>query len=173
LLAENPEVLRTLQAEADAVLGGNAAQFADYQRLPYARAVIDETLRLYPPAWLITRNSLGDDLLGGYEVPEGSLIIMSPWLLHRHPDVWVNPDRFDPQRFMDGDIDRSAFIPFGAGPRQCIGRDFAYVEAVLLLASLIAHFDFEYPVGSMRPPAVPLVTMRPAHGLHLVVRSRR
>lgn len=172
LLAENPEVLRRLQAEADAVLGGSAAQFADYQRLPYARAVIDETLRLYPPAWLITRNSLGDDILGGYEVPKGSLIIMSPWLLHRHPDVWAHPDRFEPQRFVDGDIDRSAFIPFGAGPRQCIGRDFAYVEAVLLLSSLVAHFDLEYPAGQHRPAAVPLVTMRPSGGLHLLVRSR-
>ena len=172
LLAENPEVMRLLQAEADAVLGGNAAQFADYQRLPYARAVIDETLRLYPPAWLITRNSLGDDVLGGFEVPEGSLIIMSPWLLHRHPGVWANPDRFDPQRFIDGEIDRSAFIPFGAGPRQCIGRDFAYVEAVLLLSSLVAHFDLEYPAGQQRPPAVPLVTMRPANGLHLRVSAR-
>ena len=172
LLAENPEVMRALQAEADAVLGGKAAQFADYQRLPYARAVIDETLRLYPPAWLITRNSLGDDVLGGYEVPHGSLIIMSPWLLHRHPEVWVNPDRFDPQRFIDGAVDRSAFIPFGAGPRQCIGRDFAYVEAVLLLSSLVAHFDLEYPAGRQRPPAVPLVTMRPLGGLHLRVRAR-
>ncbi len=172
LLAENPEVMRALQAEADAVLGGKAAQFADYQRLPYARAVIDETLRLYPPAWLITRNSLGDDVLGGYEVPNGSLIIMSPWLLHRHPEVWVNPDRFDPQRFIDGAVDRSAFIPFGAGPRQCIGRDFAYVEAVLLLSSLVAHFDLEYPAGRQRPPAVPLVTMRPSGGLHLRVRAR-
>ena len=172
LLAENPDVMRRLQAEADAVLGGNAAQFADYQRLPYARAVIDETLRLYPPAWLITRNSLGDDVLGGYEVPNGSLIIMSPWLLHRHPDVWTKPDRFDPQRFIDGEIDRSAFIPFGAGPRQCIGRDFAYVEAVLLLASLVAHFDLEYPAGERRPAAVPLVTMRPTGGLHLRVRTR-
>jgi cytochrome P450 len=172
LLAENPEVMRALQAEADAVLGGKAAQFADYQRLPYARAVIDETLRLYPPAWLITRNSLGDDVLGGYEVPNGSLIIMSPWLLHRHPEVWVNPDRFDPQRFIDGAVDRSAFIPFGAGPRQCIGRDFAYVEAVLLLSSLVAHFDLEYPAGRQRPPAVPLVTMRPLGGLHLRVRAR-
>lgn len=172
LLAENPEVMRALQAEADAVLGGKAAQFADYQRLPYARAVIDETLRLYPPAWLITRNSLGDDVLGGYEVPQGSLLIMSPWLLHRHPEVWVNPDRFDPQRFIDGAVDRSAFIPFGAGPRQCIGRDFAYVEAVLLLSSLVAHFDLEYPAGRQRPPAVPLVTMRPLGGLHLRVRAR-
>ena len=172
LLAENPEIMRTLQAEVDAVLGGNAAQFADYQRLPFARAVVDETLRLYPPAWLITRNSLGDDVLGGYDVPEGSLIIMSPWLLHRHPDIWSHPDRFDPLRFIDGDIDRSAFIPFGAGPRQCIGRDFAYVEAVLLLASLVAHFDVEYPAGEHCPPAVPLVTMRPARGLHLRVRTR-
>ena len=172
LLAENPEIMRTLQAEVDAVLGGKAAQFADYQRLPFARAVIDETLRLYPPAWLITRNSLGDDVLGGYEVPQGSLIIMSPWLLHRHPGIWANPDRFDPHRFISGDIDRSAFIPFGAGPRQCIGRDFAYVEAVLLLASLVAHFDVEYPAGEHCPAAVPLVTMRPTGGLHLRVRAR-
>jgi cytochrome P450 len=172
LLAESPAVMRTLQAEVDAVLRGKTAQFADYQRLPYARAVIDETLRLYPPAWLITRNSLGDDVLGGYEVPEGSLIIMSPWLLHRHSEIWENPDHFNPQRFIDGDIDRSAFIPFGAGPRQCIGRDFAYVESVLLLASLVAHFDLEYPAGESRPPAVPLVTMRPTNGLHLRVRAR-
>ena len=167
LLAAHPQIQRDLQDESDAVLGGRPATFADYGRLPLARAVFDEALRLYPPAWLITRKALGDDTLGGHHIPESSLLILSPWLLHRHPAVWPQPETFRPERFLSGEADRTAFIPFGAGLRQCIGRDFAYVEGVLMLAALAGRYTFAYPDGGGIPAAEPLVTVRPVGGLPL------
>lgn len=168
LLAEHPQIQRELNDELDAVLGGRAATMADLEALPFTRAVFDEALRLYPPAWLITRTSLVDATLAGRELPAGSLIIMSPYLLHRHPDVWTQPERFDPHR----SFDRNAFIPFGNGLRLCIGRDFSYVEAVLMLANLASKFWMSYPAGEALPPYVPLVTMRPPNGLQLRVTPR-
>lgn len=173
LLAEHPQVQRALQEESDDVLGGRPPTFADYGRLPYARAVLDEVMRLYPPAWLVTRRSLAPDTLGGREIPAGAILILSPWLLHRHPRVWRDPEMFDPSRFLDGSADRTAFIPFGAGPRQCIGRDFAYVEGVLILAALAGRFDVAFPAGVHRPAADPLVTVRPVGGVPLRVTPRR
>ncbi len=167
-----PQVQRDLQDESDAVLGGRAATFADYGRLPLARAILDEALRLYPPAWLITRKSLGDDTLGGHDIPESSLLILSPWLLHRHPAVWPDAESFRPDRFLSGEADRTAFIPFGAGLRQCIGRDFAYVEGALMLSAIAGRYSFSYPDGGGIPVAEPLVTVRPVGGLPLRAHRR-
>jgi len=172
LLAAHPEAQRALQDESDEVLGGRPARFADYSRLPIARAVLDETLRLYPPAWLITRKALDADELGGREVPAGSLIILSPWLLHRHPMAWDEPDLFRPSRFLDGTADRVNFIPFGAGLRQCIGRDFAYVEATLVLAMMAGRYCVAFPEGTGLPASDPLVTIRPRNGMPLRVARR-
>ena len=172
LLAAHPQVQRELQDEADAVLGGGPVTFAAFGRLSLARAVFDEALRLYPPAWLITRNALEADVLGGHDVPAGALIILSPWLQHRHPAVWRDAESFRPDRFLNGEADRTAFIPFGAGLRQCIGKDFAYVEGVLMLASLAARFDLSFPDGGTIPRAEPQVTMRPIGGLPLLVTQR-
>lgn len=172
LLAAHPQWQQALQEEADAVLGDRLPTIEDYEHLRVARAIHDEALRLYPPAWLITRKSRAAELLGGREVPAGSLIIMSPWLLHRHPEVWPNPDLFDPARFLDGQAERTAFIPFGAGPRLCIGRDFALVEGALMLAGLARRFDLGYPVDGGLPTADPLVTIRPRGGLPLVIQRR-
>jgi len=172
LLAEHPEIQRDLQDESDAVLDGRPATFGDYGRLPLARAILDEALRLYPPAWLITRKSLGPDVLGGHDIPASSLVILSPWLLHRHPAVWPDAEAFRPERFLSGAADRTAFIPFGAGLRQCIGRDFAYVEGVLMLSTIAGRYAFAYPDGRSRPVAEPLVTVRPVGGLPLRARRR-
>lgn len=172
LLAAHPDVQTALQSESDAVLAGRAPTFADYERLPFARAVLDETLRLYPPAWLITRKALDDDVLDGHRIPAGALVIISPWIVHRHPDAWPDAEQFRPGRFVDGSASRSAFIPFGAGPRQCIGRDFANVEGVLMLAAIAGRFRFSYPEGAMIPAAEPLVTIRPVGGLPLRVSKR-
>ncbi len=173
LLAEHPDVQARLQAEADEVLAGRAPRFEDYRRLVYARAVFDEVLRLYPPAWLITRKATQADVLGGHDIPAGSLVILSPWLLHRHPAVWQDAESFRPERFIEGDVDRRAFLPFGAGLRQCIGRDFAYVEGVLTLAALAGQVSVEFPEGGGVPDVAPLVTVRPVGGLKLRVRPRR
>ncbi len=172
LLAAHPTWQQALQVEADAVLGDRLPSIDDYEHLPVARAVQDEALRLYPPAWLITRKARSSDVLGGRPIPAGSLVIMSPWLLHRHQQVWSDPELFDPGRFLDGRAERSAFIPFGAGPRLCIGRDFALVEGALMLAGLARKFQLSYPEGASLPQAEPLVTIRPQAGLPLVIQRR-
>ena len=178
LLATHPDVLERVRAEVDAVLGSRSATFADVPHLPWTAAVFDEVLRLYPPAWLVTRRSLVADELAGIAVPADALVIISPWIVHRDPQAWPDPDRFDPSRFLDDAGSRRrdvaampAYLPFGAGPRLCIGRDMALLEGVLVLASLVARVDLE-PVGPA-PRAVPLVTIRPAGGLPMRVRVRR
>ena len=178
LLATHPDVLEQVRAEACAVLGDRTATFDDLPRLPLTAAVFDEVLRLYPPAWLVTRRSLDADELAGVAVPADALVIISPWIVHRDPQAWPSPERFDPARFLDGTGARRrdvaaipAYLPFGAGPRLCIGRDMALLEGVLVLASLVARIDLE-PVGPP-PRALPLVTIRPEHGLPMRVRVRR
>lgn len=172
LLAAHPEVQERLHDEAVTVLGDRPAAFADLAQLPLARAVFDESLRLYPPAWLITRNALADAELGGYLVPKGSLLILSPWWLHRHPAAWPDPETFAPERFLNGEAKRTAFIPFGAGLRQCIGKDFAYTEGILMLATLARSIAVSYPPGGRIPDVEPLVTVRPVGGLPLHIRPR-
>jgi cytochrome P450 len=175
LLATHPEAADRVRAEADAL--GGPPTFDDLPRLPYAAAVMDETLRLYPPAWVITRRALEDDVLGGVPVAANSLVIVSPWLVHRHESAWERPEEFDPTRFLTDAGERrrdiaadTAYIPFGAGPRLCIGRDMALLEAVLVLAALTGTIDAA-AVGAP-PTAVPLVTIRPDHGLPMRVRLR-
>lgn len=176
LLGAHPEIADRVAEEADSVLGGSipgtgahsgasAGPGIDMPRiadLKVSRAVVDEAMRLHPPAWLITRSTTAEMQLRGHHVPAGSLLILSPWIVHRHPEVWDAPESFRPDRFLlsGGPAGvRTAYIPFGAGPRMCIGRDFAYAEAVLCLA-MICHAVRLAPTG---PPvrALPLVTIRP------------
>ena len=175
LLGTQPDALAALRAEAVAL--GCAPTGRDLERLPYAAAVLDEVLRLYPPAWLITRRALAPDVLAGVEVPADALVIVSPWIVHRDADLWPSPACFDPTRFLDEQgrrrrdvVASSAYLPFGAGPRLCIGRDMALLEGVLVLSSLVTRVDLE-PVGP-GPRAVPLVTIRPDEGLPMRVRAR-
>ena len=114
LLAEHPTVADAVASEAEAVAPSRAIAYSDFPHLTYSRAVVEETLRLYPPAWLITRSAGSSDRIDGVEIPAGALIIVSPWLLHRHPDLWDNPEVFDPSRFAS-DVPRFTHIPFGAG----------------------------------------------------------
>jgi cytochrome P450 len=171
LIATHPEVGDRVAQEADLLAPGREVVFADYRDLVYTRAVIDETLRLYPPAWLITRSALDGDVIDGVEIPAGSLLITSPWLVHRHPALWPQPEEFRPERFL-GEVDRFAHIPFGAGPRLCIGRDFSYVEAVLMVAELARRFTVRMPPGAELPEGEPLVTIRPRGGMPLLVERR-
>ena len=183
LLATHPDVRDRVRAEVDDVCGDRAVTFDDVRRLPYTAAVLDEVLRLYPPAWLVTRRAREDDMLpvrgrGPVAIAAGALIIVSPWIVHRDPWAWPDPDVFDPTRFLDAEGARRrdiaampAYLPFGVGPRLCIGRDMALLEGVLVLASLVSRVDLE-PVGPP-PRAVPLVTMRPDAGLPMRVRVRR
>ncbi|MCP4743447.1 MAG: cytochrome P450 [Actinomycetales bacterium] len=171
LLAEHPAVADAVASEAEAVAPARAIAYSDFPHLMYSRAVVEETLRLYPPAWLITRSAGSSDRIDGVEIPAGALVIMSPWLLHRHPDLWDNPDVFDPSRFAS-DVPRFTHIPFGAGPRLCIGRDFSYVEAVMVISELGRRFRVEFPEGLSLPPGEPLVTIRPRGGMPLHLHPR-
>ncbi|HEV7456877.1 MAG TPA: cytochrome P450 [Roseococcus sp.] len=170
LLARHPAVADRLAAEAAEVLGGRDPVHEDMERLIYTRQVVEETMRLYPASWGMARTTIGADVLGGYAIPAGRDVVFSPFVLHRRPDIWPEPERFDPARFAPGaDRDRpsAAYIPFGFGRRSCLGLHFAMLEAVLLLAMMAQRFRFALPDGA--PPVVPepLMTMGPKGGLHL------
>ncbi|TVQ95825.1 MAG: cytochrome P450 [Deltaproteobacteria bacterium] len=170
LLSEHPRIARDLRDEARGVLGGRAATMADTASLPLTDAVLQEALRLYPPAWIIGRSAMEDDVIGGYDVPAGSVVLLTPWVTHRHPAFWTNPLGFDPERWLGGGPShRWAFFPFGGGPRLCIGQQFALVEARILLATLVqdvfADLAPGYPIT-----LDPLITLRPRDGLWMTLR---
>jgi cytochrome P450 len=170
LLAQNPAVETRLRDELSDVLAGRPPTAADLQRLPYTRMVLDESMRLYPPAWVISRRAEKDDVIGGYNIPAGSIVLISPYITHRHPDFWENPETFDPERFRDektADRPSFAYFPFGGGPRLCIGRDFARVEAQLILATVAQRYRFEAVGGHPVEPA-PWITLRPRYGIKMI-----
>lgn len=175
LLTGRPEAYDRMVAEVDDVLGDRPAGVADLPQLPWTRAVVDEALRLYPPAWILTRRAAAADMLAGYRVPAGTLVLISTYALHRDPRLWDAPDSFLPERWLDGDggaTSRWAYVPFGAGPRQCIGKDFALVEATLMLATFTQRLRVRRPAGAVDPRVEALVTLRPRGGLWLEVHDR-
>ncbi len=174
LLSEHPTARERLQAEVDAVLGGRTPTLADLPQLAYTRRVLDEALRLYPPAWAISRKAMGDDQIGGYRVPAGAEIFLSQWVTHRHPDFWQNPLGFDPDRFLperSADRPRFAYWPFGGGPRQCIGNTFALMEATIILAMISQRYALDL-VPSHAIQVEPSITLRPANGVLVTRRAR-
>jgi len=175
LLSQHAPVRQRMEAELDQVLDGRAPSFSDLGSLPYTRMVIEEAMRLYPPAWGISRVAVAADEVAGYPLPAGWLAFVVPFVMHRHPRYWENPDRFDPERFTpDQSAARPKFVylPFGAGPRQCIGNQFAIIEGHLVLATLAQQYRLEMIAG---PPVEPwpLVTLRPRYGIRMRVHSRR
>jgi cytochrome P450 len=171
LLSQNPEVEQKLHAELAAVLDGRAPTVADLPNLRYTSMVIDESMRLYPPAWSVGRSPIADDEILGFQIPKGSSLMLSQWLTHRHPDFWENPERFDPDRFSperSANRPRYAYFPFGGGPRQCIGNVFALTEANLILAAVAQKFRLRMVPGH-RVELQPLVTLRPRYGLKMTV----
>ena len=172
LLSQSSKWRERVEAEADRELDGTANGLAD--RLVETRAVIEEAIRLYPPIAAISRVAIGGDDVNGERVRPGSLIVISPYVLHRHRLLWDRPDAFDPRRFLGSaraGIDRFAYLPFGVGPRKCIGSAFALQEATLLLAMIAKHFDFQLKPGHEVWPAL-RVTLRPANGLPMTIRRR-
>jgi cytochrome P450 len=172
LLSQSPQWRERVAAEAERELAGPVAGIAD--RLVETRAVVEETIRLYPPIAAISRVALDHDELNGEQVRPGSLIVISPYVLHRHRLLWNSPDAFDPRRFL-GDareaIDRFAYLPFGAGPRKCIGSTFSLQEATIVLAMVARHFSFELKPDHVVWPLLQ-VTLRPANGLPMIVKER-
>lgn len=173
LLDGHPEVEARLHAELDEVLGGRLPTIADLANMPYGRMIIDETMRLYPPVPVIARWSMGKDELGGFELPKDVFVFFSPYVTHRHPDFWPDPERFDPERFRDPKSDRAryAYFPFLGGPRQCIGNHFALMEGQLILSILASR----YKVRRVDSGPVGLdvtVTLRPQGGLPVRLERR-
>jgi cytochrome P450 len=172
LLSTHPDVERKLHAELVSVLGDRTPVAADVKALPYLERVIKESMRLYPPAWIVDRNTIADDEIMGYRVPAGTMLLMSPWVTHRHPALWPNPEGFDPERFTaaaEAARPRYAYFPFGGGPRQCIGNGFATMEAGLILATVLQRFRPWLVPGHPVVPE-PLITLRPRGGLPMGLR---
>ncbi|MEO9467171.1 cytochrome P450 [Sulfitobacter pontiacus] len=167
LMGFDQAVQQNARAEAQTVLQGRAATGADVENLPYIRQIIDETLRLYPPAGVISRTAQRNDTLCGREVRPGDTVMVPIYALGRHQQLWDQPDVFDPDRFKDRKaIDRYAYLPFGDGPRICIGASFAQQEAVIILATLLSRFRFT-PVAGKSPEPVMILTLRPEGGVWL------
>jgi cytochrome P450 len=172
LLASAPAAQHAVATEAAALDLAPDAAAAALPQLLRTRAAIDEALRLYPPAFVIVRQALADDVAGGIVVPAGSLVLIAPWVLHRHRRLWREPERFDPARFLPDapPPPRFAYLPFGAGPRVCVGAQFALTTAVLTVASLLKAFTLELgeprptrPIGitSTQPRDPPAFILRP------------
>jgi len=175
LLSQHPAQEAKLHAELDAVLAGRPPRHEDIARLPYARMVIEESMRLYPPAHTISRQAIQEDLVLGHRIPPGAAVIMAPWLLHRKPSLWENPQRFDPEQFSperSATRHRFAYIPFGAGPRICIGMAFAMAEAVLILATIAQRYRLRLKPGHPVEPQG-LITLRPRYGMRMHLVRRR
>jgi cytochrome P450 len=173
LLARNPEAEARLHAEVDQ-LGGRRPTSEDLPRLAYVERVLAESMRLFPPAWGIGRRAVQPHQAGAFTVPAGGLVAMSAYVVQRDPRFWPDPERFDPDRFLPeakAARPRFAYFPFGGGARQCIGESFAWMEGVLLLATLAQRWRFRLAPGARVEPQ-PLITLRPRHGVPMTAEER-
>jgi cytochrome P450 len=169
LLARHPEVVERICAEIQ-FLNGRAPAYEDLFRLKYTRLVIEEIMRLYPPVWVLSRTAVEDDEIGGYFIPAGSEILIFPYITHRHPKWWSDPDKFCPDRFAPENSSgrpRYAYLPFGAGPRTCVGLNFAMTEIQVVLALLLQHFRLEPAAEDDTVRLDPSVTLRPLPGVRV------
>jgi cytochrome P450 len=174
LLAGHPEVEQRLHQELADALGGRTPRAADLPNLPFTRQVIDETLRLYPPAWITNRTALDEDEISGFHIPAGAYVALSPFSTQRHPEYWTDPAAFDPDRFLaerSADRPRYAYFPFGGGPHKCIGEGFALVEAQLILATIAQRYQLR-PAGNRPVELEASLTLRPRNGLAMELRPR-
>jgi cytochrome P450 len=174
LLASHPGTQAKLQEEVDRVLSGRLPTAADLAQLSYTNDVVRETLRLYPPAWVITRMAAEQLEIGGYLVPAGSNVIVSPWVTHRDLRFFPQPDLFDPERWSaarEQAAPNFAYFPFGGGPRVCIGNSFALMEAAILLAAVAQRFQISLVPGQTIEPLAS-ITLRPQSGVRVRLRQR-
>jgi cytochrome P450 len=175
LLAQHPDVEQQLHAELDTVLAGRVPTINDLPNLPYVRMVIDETLRLYSPAWQTMRRAREEDEIDGYRIPANAIIFLNQHTLHRHPAFWDEPERFDPKRFSPEQVakrPRYAYIPFNAGPRTCIGNNFALTEIQLVLATIAQHYRLVLPSGHPPVEKLALITLHPKNGVRMRLEHR-
>ena len=174
LLSQHPEVEQRLYTEVDEVLGGTLPTVEHLSELKYTNMVLEEALRLYPPACIFGRKAIADDELGGYPIPANSMILVSPYAVQHHPDYWPDPERFDPERFTPehtAERPHYAYFPFSSGPRMCIGSSFAMMEAQLILATIVQRYRLRLVPGHPVEPQM-LVTLRPKYGLQMTIHER-
>src|SRR5580704_18116919 len=175
LLARHPEAEARLHDELDRVLGGRLPTHGDFAELKWTRMVVEEAMRLYPPAHTIARTALGEDRIGGVRVPAGAIITVSIYMTHRNPNLWTDPERFDPERFAPAEAARRhrfAYLPFGGGPRICIGNSFALVETQVIVAAIAQHYRVRLAPGHMVQP-IGLITLRAKGGIWVTLEPRR
>lgn len=175
LLSQHPDILHQLQEEVDRVLGRRRATLEDLKQLTYTEMVINESMRLYPPAWITTRIVVEPMEFDTFTANVDDLLVMSPYLTHRDPALWDNPEQFDPFHFTE-EAEKSrhkfAYFPFGGGPRVCIGNHFAMMEAQLLLATIVQHYTADLAPNAVVIPQ-PLVTLRAQNGVPMILRERQ
>ncbi|WP_189078025.1 cytochrome P450 [Mangrovihabitans endophyticus] len=170
LLARHPEAEKTFHAEIDSILADRVPTFDDLPELPYTRMVIDETLRIYSPAYMTMRRAMVDDEIAGYRIPANSNVLINSFLLHRHADFWSDPDAFIPERFLPERVaerPKHAYVPFGSGPRVCIGKHFALTELVMALATIGRTHRLVLGEGAPAVEPEPLITLHPRGGVRL------
>ncbi len=171
LLSQHPAQEAKLHAELHSVLGGRSPNSDDLSKLAYARMVLEESMRLYPPVHTIARAALADDTLAGRHVPKGSIVLIAPWVIHRHRQLWHNPERFDPERFSPDQTTarpRFSYLPFGGGRRICIGAAFAIAEATILLATIAQRYRLRLVSAHPVEPQG-LITLRPRGGMMMTL----
>ncbi|MCB9760530.1 MAG: cytochrome P450 [Alphaproteobacteria bacterium] len=174
LVTEEPEVIEALRAEVDGQLGDRVPDYNDLNALALVRRVVDEVLRLRPPAPWIARDVAEPTVVGGHVVEPGDLVLPSFWLLHRHPDFWEDPERFDPDRFLPERVSarhRYAFLPFSTGTRICIGNMFSYVESAAIISELVRRCTWTR-VGDARPAPYQIATLRPSEAMFMKIAWR-
>jgi cytochrome P450 len=174
LIGSNPGVAERMSGEVG-FLNGRAPGYVDLSRLRYTRNVAEETMRLYPPVWVLSRTAIGDDEMGGFKIPAGSEILIFPYVTHRHPKWWAEPDKFDPERFLPertlGRM-RGSYLPFGLGPRTCIGLNFAMTEILVVLALIMQRFRLELAMDPAKMKLDASVTLRPKAGVPIRIMKR-
>ncbi len=174
LLGENPPAEECLHEELGGVLGGKPAEVSDLEKLPYLHAVMLESLRLFPPAYMLARMNVEPVRFGEYEIPTGTTLLSSQWILHRDPRFFESPERFLPERWLGGleqNLPPGAYFPFGDGPRRCIGQGFAMLESALVIAAIAQKYKFRLKPGFPVVPE-PLVTLRPKYGIEMKIEAR-
>lgn len=174
LLGGNPVAEARLHEELGRVLGGRPAELGDLERLPYLHAVVLESLRLYPPAYMLARMNVEPMRFGEYEIPPGTTLLSSQWILHRDARFFEEPERFLPERWLGGleqKLPPGVYFPFGDGPRRCIGQGFAMLESALVIAAIAQKFRFRLTPGFSVVPE-PLVTLRPKYGIEMKIEAR-
>ena len=175
MVTQHPHVTNQMQTEVDSVLAGEKPRFEHLMGMSYARAVMEETMRLYPPVYWLPRTAVEDDQIGGYAIRAGQMVAAVPLTIHRHPDFWENPDHFDPQNFVSEASKKRhplAWMPFGAGQRLCIGKDFALMEGTLILSMLLQRFDVEMVAGHQPQPALS-TTLSTKDGVWALLKERK